>query len=141
MRRLQLDVLDISEVRWPGVGCVESPTGGTFIYSGGQTAERGVGVMLSRSMKPHLIGYWAVSDRVLLVRIRGTPFNICIIQVYAPTSEYEEEDVDHFYEEINLAREQCKEHEVIMVIGDMNAKSRTRKDGGYCWTPWTRKEK
>ena len=57
-----------------------------------------------------------------MVRIRGTPFNICIIQVYAPTSDHEEEDVDHFYEEVNIAREQCKEHELILVIGDMNAK-------------------
>ena len=49
-------------------------------------------------------------------------FTVCIIQVYAPTSEHDEEDIDQFYQELNQAREQCKEHEVIMVIGDLNAK-------------------
>ena len=122
MRRLHLDILGISEVRWPGVGCVRNPTGEVFIYSGGKNAERGVGVMLSRYINEHLIGFWAVSDRVLLVKIRGAPFDVCIIQVYAPTSEHDEEEVDKFYEEVNLAREQCKEHECIMVIGDFNAK-------------------
>ena len=59
MRRLQLDVLGISEVRWLGVGCLENPSGGTFIYLGGQDAKRGVGIMLNKNMKSHIIGYWA----------------------------------------------------------------------------------
>ncbi len=62
MGRLNMNVLGLSEVRWPGVGCVETQTGGSFIYSGGQTAERGVGVILDKMIKKCLIGYWAVSD-------------------------------------------------------------------------------
>ncbi len=57
-----------------------------------------------------------------MVRLKGVPFNICIIQVYAPTSEHDEEEVDQFYSEVNQAREQCKEHEVIIMMGDLNAK-------------------
>ncbi len=97
MGRLNVNVLGLSEVRWPGVGCVEARTGGSFIYSGGQTAERGVGVMLDKIMEKCLIGYWAIPDRVIVVRLKGVPFNICIIQVYAPTSEHDEEEVDQFY--------------------------------------------
>ena len=41
MQRMNLDVLGLSEVRWPGVGCIATSDGGCFIYSGGQTAERG----------------------------------------------------------------------------------------------------
>ena len=122
MERMNLQVLGLSEVRWPGVGVNPTASGGTFIYSGGQNAEKGVGVMLSKFIKPCLIGYWAISERVLLVRLKGAPFNICIIQVYAPTSEHDEEEVDQFYQELDQARQQCKEHEVIMVIGDLNAK-------------------
>ncbi len=56
------------------------------------------------------------------MRLKGVPFNICIIQVYAPTSEHDEEEVDQFYSEVNQAREQYKEHEVIIMMGDHNAK-------------------
>ena len=57
MQRLNLDVLGLSEVRWPGVGGIATSDGGCFIYSAGQTTERGVGVMLSKPLKPCLIGY------------------------------------------------------------------------------------
>ncbi len=62
MGRFNVNALGLSEVRWPGVGCVEARTGGSFIYSGGQTAERGVGVMLDKMMKKCLIGYWAQTE-------------------------------------------------------------------------------
>ena len=64
------------------VGCLENPSGGTFIYSGGQDAKRGVGMMLSKNMKSHIIGYWAVSDRVLLVRILEEPHLIYALYKY-----------------------------------------------------------
>ena len=62
--------------------------------------------MLFKSLKPCLIGYWAISERVLLVRVKGKPFNLCIIQVYAPTSKHDEEEVGRFYDEVNLGGEQ-----------------------------------
>ena len=41
--------------------------GETFVYAGGDAAERGVGIMLSESVSKCMIGYWTVSDRVLLL--------------------------------------------------------------------------
>ncbi len=60
MGRLNVNVLGLSEVRWPVVGCLETRTGGRFIYSGDQTNERGVGVMLDKMMKKYLIGYYLI---------------------------------------------------------------------------------
>ena len=98
MQRLNLDVPGLGEVRCSDVECIATS-------DGGQTTERGVGLMLSKPFKPCLIGYWAISEMVLLFRVKDKPFTLCIIQVYAPTSEHEEEEVDRFYEEVNLARE------------------------------------
>lgn len=122
MQRLHLNVVGLSEVRWPGVICVETSKGGSSIYSIGQTAERSVGMMIEKSLKPSLIGYWAASDRVLLVHIKGKPFTTCIIQVYAPTSDHDKVKLDQFYQKLNRARGQCNEHLGIMVTGDPNAK-------------------
>ena len=79
MNRLRVDMLGLIKVRWSGVGCNQMDNGGIFMYAGGDTAERRVGIRLTESVARCLIGYWAVSDRVLLVRIKGNPFNICLI--------------------------------------------------------------
>src|SRR5215469_10939255 len=122
MNRLRVDLLGLSEVRWPRVGCNQMDNEGTFVYVGGDTAERGVGIMMTESVEKCMIGYWAVSDRVLLVRIKGNPFSICLIQVYAPTTQHEENEMDKFYREVQSAKDQCKQHETIVVMGDLNAK-------------------
>ena len=67
MDRLRVDMLGLSEVRWPGVGCNQMDKGGTFVYARGGTAERSVGIMLSESVTKCMIEYRAVSDSVLLV--------------------------------------------------------------------------
>lgn len=69
-----------------------------------------------------MIGYIAISDRVILVKLAGKLININIIQVYAPTTDHSEEEFDEFYEIIEKPIRQCKPHEIILVINDLNAK-------------------
>ena len=121
MNRMKIDILGVSEVRWPGVGENQSEEG-CFVYSGGEGAVRGVGVMMSTRVAKCVMGYWAVSDRVLVVKIKGKPFDINIVQVYAPTSERDEDEVDEFYDKVDEVLDQCKNHEITIVMGDVNAK-------------------
>lgn len=121
MERMNIDVLGVSEVRWTGSGEVQYEKS-KFIYSGGDKHERGVGVMVSGEAIGSLKGYWAVSDRVILVKLYGKPMDINIIQVYAPTSEAEEVEIDQFYENVDNVLMQCKRHEINIVMGDLNAK-------------------
>ena len=122
MKRLHVDIMEVAEARWTGVGSVELPEGGCFIYSGGQSHVSGVGVALGQRAERSLAGYYAVSDRVLLVRLQGKPFDTCIIQVYAPTCDHSDEEVESFYDDVERAVQQCKRHDVVFVMGDMNAK-------------------
>ena len=108
-------------MRWPGVGSVERD-GITFVYSGGSTAERGVGIMMSRDLSRAMKGFWAVSDRIILIRFRGNPIDLNVIQVYAPTADSDEETLENFYGQLDTAKRQCKRHEFTVVMGDMNAK-------------------
>src|SRR5215469_3398590 len=155
MNRLRVDIPGLSEVRWPEVGCSQMDNGGTFVYLGGDTAEKGVGIMLTESVAKCMIGYWAVSDRVLLVRIKGNPFNICFIQVYSPTTQNEENEMDKFYREVQSAKGQCTQHEMIIVMGHLNAKVGNerfdevvgpwglgdRNDRGERWIEWCMENK
>ena len=70
-----------------------------------------------------------MSDRVLLVKIKAKPFDIATIQVYASTSESEEEECDSFYADLDKAYKQCKSNEIVIVIGDINVKVDSERVG------------
>ena len=121
MVRLKIGVFGVCEVRWPGSGEVQYERS-KFVYSGGNLRERGVGIFLSEDAAKSLKGYWAVSDRVILVKLQGSPFDINIIQVYAPTADSEEEEIENFYDSVDSVIRECKGHEINIVMGDFNAK-------------------
>jgi len=78
--------------------------------------------MLSEEAVGSFKGYWAVSDRIMLVKLHGSPMDINVIQVYAPITDPEETEVEQFYENIDSVLRQCKRHEINIVLGDLNAK-------------------
>ena len=121
MKRLNIDILGLAEVRWPGVGNLERDDV-TFVYSGGSTAERGVGIMMTKELYRSIKGFWAISERVILMKFRGKPIDLNIIQAYAPTAEADDETLESFYEQLDRAKKQCKGHEFTVMMGDMNAK-------------------
>ena len=86
-------------------------------------------VILDRERARCINGYWPLSDRILLVKIQGRPFNISIIVVYAPTSDCNEEEIDKFYN-LNMAKAQCKSQEIIIVVGDLNTKDGSEEGSG-----------
>ena len=59
---------------------------------------------------------------MISVRLQGKPFNITIIQVYAPTSNTEEAEVERFYEDLQDLLELTPKKDVLFIIGDWNAK-------------------
>ena len=59
---------------------------------------------------------------MISVRFQGKPFNITIIQVYAPTSNAEEAEVERFYEDLQDLLELTPPKDVLFIIGDWNAK-------------------
>ena len=59
---------------------------------------------------------------MISVRLQGKPFNITVIQVYAPTSNAEEAEVERFYEDLQDLLELTPKKDVLFIIGDWNAK-------------------
>ena len=62
------------------------------------------------------------NDRKISVRFQGKPFNITVIQVYAPASNVEEAEVERFYEDLQDLPELTPKKDVLFIIGDWNAK-------------------
>ena len=61
---------------------------------------------------------------MISVRFQGKPFNITVIQAYAPTSNAEEAEVDRFYEDLQDLLELTPKKDVLLIIGDWNAKKK-----------------
>ena len=57
-----------------------------------------------------------------MMKLQGKPFDISLIQIYAPTQDYSDEDIEQFYEEIQQAIKYTNSNEVLLVMGDFNAK-------------------
>lgn len=93
-----------------------------MVYSEGDTAERGVGVMMTKKLARSTKGYWAVCERVMMMKLKGRPIDVNVIQVYAPTSDADEDELEEFYQQVDKAERQCRMHELTVGMGDLNAK-------------------
>ena len=67
---------------------------------------------------------------MISVRFQGKPFNITVIQVYAPTSNAEEAEVEWFYEDVQDLLELTPQNNVLFIIGDRNAKVGSQETPG-----------
>ena len=75
----------------------EIPTdGGHRVYSGGKEDkhEQGMGFLVHNDIVKSVIGFRPISGRLMTARLKASPFNITIIQVYAPTSSFDDSNVD-----------------------------------------------
>ena len=98
MARLNVDILGISELKWTGKG--EFNSGDHYIYYCRQESLRrnGVAIMVNKKARNAVLGCNLKNDRMISVCFQGKPFNITVIQVYAPTSNTEE--AEQFYEDL-----------------------------------------
>ena len=69
-------------------------------------------------------------NRMISVRFQGKPFNIMVIQVYVPTSNAEEAEVERFYEDLQDLLEITPRKDVLFIIGDWNAKVGSQETSG-----------
>ena len=78
--------------------------------------------MVNKRVQNAILGCNLKNDRVISVHFQGKPFNITVIQVYAPTSNTEEAEVERFYEDLQDLLELITKKDVLFIIGDWNAK-------------------
>ena len=67
---------------------------------------------------------------MISVHLQGKPFNITVIQIYAPTSNAEEAEVERFYEDLQDLLELTPKKDVLFIIGNWNAKVRSQETPG-----------
>ena len=86
--------------------------------------------MVNKRVRNAVLGCNLKNDRMISVRFQGKPFNITVMQVYAPTSNAEEAEVEWFYENLPYLLELIPPKDVLFIIGDSNAKVGSRELSG-----------
>ena len=122
MARVSIDILGISELRWTGMS--EFNSDDHYIYYCGKESLRrnGVAIIVNKRVQNGVLGCNLKSDRMLSVHFQGKPFNITVIQVYAPTSNAEEVEVEQFYEDLQDFLKLTLQKDVLFIIRDWNGK-------------------
>ena len=123
MARVNIDILGISKLKWTGLH--EFNSDDHYIYYCGQESLRrnGVANMVNKRDWNAVLGCNLKNDRMISVCFQGKPFNITVIQVYAPTSNAEEAEVEWFYEDLHDLIEQTPKKKRIDYIWAKNQTS------------------
>ena len=99
MTRVNIEILGIRELKWTGMG--EFNSDDHYIYYCGQESLRrnGVAIMVNKRVQNAVLGC-NLKTTTISVHLQGKQFNITVIQVYAPTSNTEEAEVEQFSEDL-----------------------------------------
>ena len=100
MAKVNTDILGISELKQTGTG--EFNSNNHYIYYCGQESLRrnGVAIIVNKRVQNAVLRCNLKNDRMISVHFQGKLFNITVIQVYAPTSNADEAEIEQFYEDL-----------------------------------------
>ena len=102
---MNIDILGISELRWTGMG--EFNSDDHYIYYCRQESLRrnGVAMIVNKRIRNAVLGCNLKNDRMISAHSQGKPFNITVIQAYAPITNAKEAEVDWFYADLQDLQE------------------------------------
>ena len=139
MTRVNIDILEISELKWTGIG--EFNSDDHYIYYCGQESLRRkeAAIIVNKRVRNAVLGCNLKSDRMISVHFQGIPFNITVIQVYAPSSNAEEAEIEQFHEDLQDLVQLTPQKDVLFITGCRglapvdpgNLKGRRLRRSGY----------
>ena len=130
MARVNIDILGVSELKWTGMGKFNSDDHCIY-YCGQESLKRnGVAITVNKRVRNAVLGCNLKNDRMISVHFQGKPFNITVIQVYDPTSNAEEAEVEQFNEDLQDLLELTPKKDVLFIIGGWNAKVGSQETPG-----------
>ena len=122
MARVNIYILGISELKWTGISKYNSNDHYIYYYGQESLRRNKVALIVNKRVWNAVLGCDLKNDRKISVCFPGKPFNITVIQVYAPTTNVEEDEVERFYEDLQDLLKLTPKKDVLFIIRDWNAK-------------------
>ena len=113
---MNINILGIRELKWTKLG--EFNTDDHYIYYCGQESlRRNEVAIVNKRVQSAVLGCNLKNDRMISLCSQNKSFNITVIQVYAPTNNAEEAEVERFYEDIKERLELTPQKDVLFIVG------------------------
>ena len=101
MDRYRWSILGLCEIRWKTFGEATTEEGHKAFFSRKEDKrEHGVGFLVHKDIVNTVMGCRPVSSRLITIRLRAVPFNITIVQAYVPKSDYYDNEIEEFYDQL-----------------------------------------
>lgn len=121
LKKYDIHIAGLQEIRWKGSGQISNEKY-TILYSGDKKqGQYGVAFMVINKMQSNILQFKPINERLAYIRMKATPFNISILNAYAPTENARIEEKEKFYEKMEEETEKIPTEDIIIIIGDMNA--------------------
>ncbi|KAK2716511.1 hypothetical protein QYM36_006863 [Artemia franciscana] len=131
MKQYNIDILALSGISWKGVGQETLDHGYVQLYSGEDNHHQaGVGLMMSPAACRPMLKWTPINERILVARFATKHTMLSVIVCYAPANEADDDVKDSFYETLQAVTKDIPKHDVLCVVGDLNAK--VGADRKYC---------
>ena len=130
MARVNINILGISKLKWTGMGEFNSDDHYIYYCSQESLRRNGVAIMVNERVWNAVLGCNLKNNRMISVHFWGKPFNITVIQIYAPNTNAKEAEVEWLYEDLQELPELTSPKDVLFIIGDWNAKVGSQETPG-----------
>ena len=141
--RVNIDILGINELKWTGMSKFNSDDHNIYYYGQESLRRKGVAMIVNKRVQNTVLGCNLKNDRMISVCLQGKPFNITVTQVYVPTSNTEEAEVERFYEDLQDLLELTPPKICSFHHGGLECKCRKSRDtwsNRQIWS-WSTKKK
>ena len=130
MIRVNVDILGINKLKWTGTGEFNSDDHCNYYCRQESIRRNVVAIIVNERVQNSVLGCNLKNDTIICVSFQGKSFNTMVIQVYIPTSNAEEAEVEWLYEDLHDLLELTPKKGVLFIIGDWNAKVGSREAPG-----------
>ena len=139
MARVNINISEISELKWAGMGEFNSDDHYLYYCEQESLRRNGIAIIVNQRVRNAIPGCDLKKHRMISVHFQGKPFSVTVIQVYAPTSNAEEAEVERFYEDLQdllelILPKRCPFH--YRGLESKSRKSRHNWSNRQIW-PWS----
>ena len=103
-------------MRWKNFWKIMTEEGHKVFFSGQEDKhEHGVGFLVHKDIVKTVVGCRPVSNRLITIHLKAVPLNITIVQAYAPTSDYDDNEIEEFYDLLQNVIDQTPKKDILVV--------------------------
>ena len=110
-----MNTLGLCEVRWKNFGDTTTEKGHKVFFNGKEDKyEHGFGFLVHKDIVNTVMGCRPVSSRLIAIQLRAVPFNFTIVHAYAQTSDYDDNEIEEFYDQLQIVIDQTPKKDILV---------------------------